>query len=96
MNIINNNQALTNASYREYLINNADNLIKENQNVFCNYKKFLPKINSNKYLFKSINDFNKPVGYETSDLKRNYLNREIIKRNSNAPIISKDFLNSLK
>ena len=95
MNIINNNKIQSNASYREYLTNNADTLIKGNQVVFCNYKKFLPKTNNNKYLFKSINDDNKPFGYETSDLKINYINKEFMKRNSFAPIISKDFLNSL-
>ena len=96
MNIIKNNQAFSNASYREYLTNNADTLIKGNQEVFCNYKKFLPKTNNNKYLFKSINDTNKPFGYESSDLKIDFLKKQFVKRNSTAPIISKEFLNSLK
>lgn len=96
MNVINHNQAFSNASYREYLTNNADTLIKGNQQVFCNYKKFLSKTNNNKYLFKSINDTKKPFGYETSDLKNNFIKKQFVKRNSTAPIISKDFLNSLK
>ena len=96
MNIINTNHVLSNASYREYLTSNADSIIKENQKVFCNYKPFLPKTNTNKYLFNSIGDTKKPFGYENSDLKMNYIKNTFIKKNSIAPIISKDFLDSLK
>jgi hypothetical protein len=87
---------INNSSYREYLKNNADSIIRKNQVIFCNYNKFAPKINNNKYIFNSINDKKKPFGYETSDLKRDYINNQILKQNSTAPIITKYFLNQLK
>ena len=96
MNILNNNiPKMTNSSYREYLVNNTNSLIENNKNVFCNYKKFIKKSSSNKYLFKSINDNNKPFGYEVSDLKMNYIQNQINKTNSTAPIISNDYFKIL-
>lgn len=100
MNFTNNknnvNVAHNNASYREYLVNNANSLIEKNRNVFCNYKKFISKSNNPKYIFENINDNKKPFGYECSDLKRDYLQNTQIKSNSSAPIITKEFLRNLK
>ena len=100
MNFINNkknvNVAHNNASYREYLVNNTNYLIEMNRNVFCNYKKFVPKSNNRKYIFNSVNDNNKPFGYECSDLKRIYLQNVQIKSNSSAPIITQEILRNFK
>ena len=96
MNILNNNiPKMTNSSYREYLVNNTNSLIENNKNVFCNYKKFIQRNGNNKYLFKSINDNNKPFGYEVSDLKINFIQKQTIKTNNTAPIISSDYFKIL-
>ena len=76
MNITNNN------SYRQFLINNADMIVKFNQLQSCNNCACCPYFNNNKqtpnnpYLFNSCLDNNKPFGYENSDLKNLYLSRD--------------------
>ena len=88
MSIINNKirleQGLTsNYNYRQYLMQNATNLINTNKLVACdNCGPCLgqfnnqPLFSTNKYLYYSLKDRSIPYGYETSDLKQLYLSRE--------------------
>ncbi len=64
----------TNNEYRQYLIHNANTIIKTNfQTVNSSFEK-----KAHPYLFHGINDNNKPYGYETSLPKEMYLSRQQI------------------
>lgn len=78
----------TNEQYRKYLVNNANNIMHVNRNVFMNENNvYIPnkesldlfKIVKNKqnypYLFDNVFDNNVPSGYETNETKINYLSR---------------------
>ena len=85
----------TNAEYREYMINNADSIIKYNQELACNqcclcpatYGYNVPEPNV-PYLYKNCLDTNHPFGYETSDLKQSYLTSIELQNRMNIPTIT--------
>lgn len=94
-----NQQNLTsNYDYRQYLINNGKNIIennKKNAQFSCgapilNYDN--TKNTNNKYLYKNLNDQTQPFGYEHSDLKNLYLNRQQLLNNAMAPIMTQEQL----
>jgi hypothetical protein len=83
----------TNYQYRQYLINNADNLIQKDQVDACAaccgcLQNFHSRPNSQKYLFKSCSDHKTPFGYETSDLKNMYLSSQVLQERLVAPILT--------
>lgn len=84
----------TNYQYRQFLINNADSVIKTNQTAacdqcgFCQYGNSLPKTQTGKYLYKSCSDASQPYGYETSDLKNMYISRQALQSRLVAPLMS--------
>lgn len=89
-NIQNNND------YRQYLVNNADNIIKNNQITACDQCCYCaasnvgPAVTNNKYLYKSCGDSSAPYGYETSDLKNLYLSRNELQSKMMAPIVNQE------
>ena len=72
----------SNWNYRKYMIENADNIIRQNQEAACDqccscpakYGSEQPTTNNNgPFLYKSCTDKRQPYGYEGSDLKNQYL-----------------------
>jgi hypothetical protein len=88
-NITNNRQ------YREFLIKNSDNIIKNNQNLVCNqtsncnYKsqQFSNIQNNNPYIFNELTNDVIPNTFSNSDLKQNYLSREKLNSEKYSPSI---------
>ena len=96
-----NNGVKDNYGYRQFLINNADNLIIYNQEKACDrccgcLQNFKPRPDSQKYLFTSCNDSNKPFGYETSDLKNIYLSKKALQSRISAPIMTQSEMLSFR
>ena len=96
-----NNGVKDNYGYRQFLINNADNLILYNQEKACDrccgcLQNFKPRPDSQKYLFTSCNDSNKPFGYETSDLKNLYLSKKALQSRISAPIMTQSEMLSFR
>jgi len=86
----------TNWEYRQYLQQNALNIMKYNSSEYC-YDLGLPNHTNNNntpstnvpHKFKSIYDTNKPgYGYCNSDLKTPYLSREQLNSRLIAPAIN--------
>ena len=100
----------TNNEYRQYMINNADKIIKYNQVQSCdeccsslalyggyNTPNSLGSTSTNSpYLYKSCSDNSVPFGYEASDLKNVYLSRQELQRNMNVPLLSQEQLFQLR
>jgi hypothetical protein len=88
------NNIKTNYQYRQFLIHNADKLMKVNQSEACDqcgtckYGTPLQGVYHGKYLYKSASDMNTPYGYERSDLKNMYLSRQALESRLEAPIMS--------
>ena len=72
----------SNYAYRQYLINNATDLMKTNQLIACddtgpclgqfNHDPMTPE---KKHIYRGYSDRVMPYGYETSNLKELYLSR---------------------
>ena len=83
----------TNTTYRKYLQNNADSIIKNNQLSACDECSTCPyysvsaqnKPTTKPYIFDSIISNKQPYGYETSDLKNIYLSRQVLEAQMHAP-----------
>ena len=92
--LINNSGIQTNYQYRQYLIKNANSVMKINQVAacdqcgFCQYGNSKPQLQNGKYLYKSCSDSSQPYGYETSDLKNMYLGRQALQSRLVAPLMS--------
>jgi len=93
-NIKKNNNIKSNWEYRNYLVNNADNIIKQNQEEACgeccsnnNKKESNNKENNSPYIYSSCSDKAKPYGYETSDLKNMYVSRQDLQSKYITPVI---------
>ena len=85
----------SNWDYRQFLISNADSLMKHNLQSSCDnccacIYNSKGKSDNNKYLFKSCSDTNTPFGYETSDLKNIYLSRSEQNGKLVAPILTQE------
>lgn len=88
----------TNSDYRNYLINNADKIIKYNQLQACDQCCSCPAVYGNMeqtnsygpYLYKSCSDRSAPFGYETSDLKSEYLSRQELSKRLNVPLLTQE------
>ncbi len=86
-----------NYNYRQYLIKNADTLIKQNQISACDdccacKQNFGPRpiVDFPHYIFKSCADKTIPFGYEHSDLKNMYVSRCALQSRLTAPILTQD------
>lgn len=84
-----------NYNYRQYLIKNADSLIKDNQVAACDdccacWQNFGPRPVDRfpHYIFKSCTDKTTPYGYQHSDLKNMYLTRCALESRLAAPIMT--------
>lgn len=75
-------RVLTNEDYRQYLQSQADNVITVNQNNACSSVSTLCNVSDHSipsfacntpYMYKLPSSRAKPLGYEDSDLKRDYL-----------------------
>lgn len=67
-----------NWNYRQQLIKNADEIIKLNQSVKCIEQPAFTKTTdstTNPFLYSSCVDNTKPIGYQTSDIKEQFLQR---------------------
>jgi hypothetical protein len=88
----------TNADYRKYLINNADKIVKYNQIQACDQCCSCPAVynsgphnpSNGPYLYKSCGDSTMPFGYETSDLKNQYLSRQELETRMNMPLLTQE------
>jgi hypothetical protein len=81
----------SNWEYRKYLTQNADNIIKLNQQDSCNncaccglYNS--PRVSNTPYLYNNCLSRDQPYGYENSDLKQLYLTSEQLKIIQSKPI----------
>ena len=69
----------SNFAYRKYMTSEADTIISYNQQIACNQLGVCPErrdytaSNNQPYLYPSPLSLAKPPGYETSDLKEQYL-----------------------
>lgn len=91
--LIKQNNIQTNFEYRKYLTNNAKSIMNNNTKEACDqcgvcYYGHPYSTNSNRYLYKSINNTHQPYGYENSDLKNIYLSRQQLQSRLTAPIMS--------
>ena len=93
---------INNSQYRKYLISNADKIIKANQLEACDTcssstSQFGSGINVSftPFLY-SQNMESTPHGYETSDLKRNYLTRHQVEKTQVTPVMTQDYLLSFQ
>lgn len=71
-----------NWKYRQSLINNADKIIRLNQTSKCDEQPSYPKTThstNTPYLYTSCVDRAEPPGYQTSNMKEQYLEKEMVK-----------------
>jgi len=86
-----------NYEYRQFLISNGVSLMNKNGMSSCNESSECVGSISNmksygKYLYKSINDNKQHYGYESSDLKKLYLERKELQNSYVAPIVTQEEL----
>lgn len=95
--IIQKENIKSNFEYRKFLTNNAKKIMNVNRKEACNmcgvcHYGYPLQMNHGKYLYRSIQDGTQPYGYETSDLKREYLSRQQLQSRLVAPILSQNKL----
>jgi hypothetical protein len=85
----------SNWSYRKYMIENADNIIKYNQMEACDQCCACPAkygdnqpISNGPFLYNSCTDKTQPFGYEGSDLKNQYLSSYQLQARMVTPVFS--------
>jgi hypothetical protein len=84
-----------NSQYRKYLQTNADSIIKNNQLTACDECCSTPFFYNNSdgmtttkpYIFDSILSDNQPYGYETSDLKNEFISTQMLQSQQHTPIL---------
>jgi hypothetical protein len=89
------NNILSNSQYRSYLVHNADQIIKMNQQEACNDCGCCNIMQSQRttnspYVYQSCVQNNMPFGYEDSDLKNVYLTSQQLQCRMTAPILTQD------
>ncbi len=86
----------SNWEYRNYLTKNAQDIMKYNYRESSNdvgyFKRYqdTPKEYNVPFVYPSFISDEIPNGYQTSDLKQNYLSREQLNARRVAPVIKKD------
>lgn len=97
-NIRKHNNITSNNDYRKYLTKNADSVIKYNQlqacDECCSNINFIQnkKTSNTPFLYKSCYKKETPTGYETSDLKEEYLTRNMLQSRLVTPVFSQNQL----
>jgi len=87
-----------NYQYRQFLIKNGVSLMNKNNVASCHEcSECVLQGTSNdksygKYLFTSISDNSKPYGYQNSNLKNLYLERQALNSQFVSPIVTQDEL----
>jgi len=88
---------MSNNDYRNYLTNNSEKIIANNQLESCSMSKCFvdfkkPQHNgvNQPYFFSSVFDNATPFGYVTSDMKSVYLSREQLQSRKVAPTLKID------
>ena len=73
-----NSNNLNNSNYRDYLMKNTNDIMKQNcQNPNLNQVRITPiNLKTYPYLFNGIHDNNQPYGYENSMPKQSYISLE--------------------
>ena len=90
------NNIKSNWEYRQYLVNNADKIIKSNQVAACDDCCYCPaEYNNNPtpnypFLYGSCLEKSQPYGYENSDLKNIYLTRQQLQCRMVAPSLTQE------
>ena len=94
------NNIKSNWDYRQFLVYNADEIIRKNQLEACDQCCACPErlsvisqlqqstTPSNPYLYKSCFDSNQPYGYENSDLKNLYLSDYQLQARLTTPVLT--------
>lgn len=86
------NNLKNNSEYRKYLQNNALNIIKHNQLGACNECGICPYQRSTydnltqPFFYSNLLENNSPFGYSNSDLKNQYLSRDMLQSRLFTPI----------
>ena len=89
------NNIVSNSQYRNYLVHNADQIIKLNQQEACddcgccNIQQSQRTTNT-PYVYQSCVQNNMPFGYENSDLKSAYLSSQQLQCRMSAPILTQE------
>jgi len=85
-----------NWQYRKYMIDNADNIIKQNQIEACNQcNTCLYNLNnkeSNSLIYNQNVSKNSNYGYDNSDLKNLYLSRHNLQSRMVTPVLTQEEL----
>lgn len=91
------NSITSNWDYRQYLVKNAENIMNQNTVSACDQccscparygdDQTVPQ-NNHPFLYKSCVETTKPFGYQTSDLKKMYLDDYQLQARLSAPILS--------
>tara|TARA_B100001250_G_C19787126_1_gene784718 strand:- start:1311 stop:1751 length:441 start_codon:yes stop_codon:yes gene_type:complete len=90
----------TNWQYRQYMVDNADAIIKANQVEACNqccscpamYGDGAERNNNTPYLYKNCVEKTQPHGYQNSDLKNLYLSKYQLQCRLNTPVLTQEQL----
>jgi hypothetical protein len=97
------NDITSNWDYRQYLVKNAENIMQQNSVSACDQccacparygaDQTIPQ-NNNPFLYKSCMENTQPFGYQSSDLKKMYLDDYQLQARLSAPILSQyEYLN---
>ena len=103
--LIEENNIKSNWAYRKYLSQNATQVMQDNFRESSNDTGYnsrfaaAPNIQSNQVMsfsqplvYSSVEDNTKTLGHTTSDLKTDYLSREILQSRMISPVITQDVL----
>ena len=87
----------SNWQYRQYLQENASQIISLDQQAACNHCCGCPYYHSretanNPYLYTACTESTQPYGYEKSDLKNLYLSRHELQSRRSVPDLAQDKL----
>ena len=86
----------SNWEYRQFMINNADGIIKLNQTQACEYSGINTSNNTTNnrlddntpFIYKSLADLRTPEGYVQSNLKQLYTSNVLLQSRMETPIIT--------
>jgi len=85
-----------NYNYRQWLINNANQVMQTNQasalGQSCVYNAPTTQQQTGKYIFSGCSDKSQPIGYENSDLKSLYLSKTDLQNRLNTPVLTQEQL----
>ncbi len=91
----------SNWQYRKYLTDNADNIIRYNQNIACGESQSCPmntlnvnnsNTNTTPYLYSSCNNKEQPYGYNNTDLKNIYIKKNDLQSRLVTPVLTQEHL----